>query len=204
MIVGGADAGVNEIDIALFSFLRALGTESKPFDENRDGFIMGEGSGILILESEEKALKRGANVIAWLYEAGHASDAWDRTSPSGVGAVMAMNNAVEAGGLPDVVNAHGTSTPAGDEVEHRSIREITSAPIYSVKGKIGHTFSAASVLETIYSILSMQNGIIPPCHNTNTPAFDVVTKPTRGEFNKTLNNSFGFGGKCISQIIEKN
>ncbi len=201
VIVGGADAGINQIDMGLFSFLHALGTESKPFDENRDGFIMGEGSGVLILESEEKARKRGANVIAWLHEAGHASDAWNRTAPSGEGAKTAMYDAIYAGGFPDVVNAHGTSTPAGDEVEHRSIREVTAADIYSVKGKIGHTFAAAGILETIYSILSMQNGVIPPCHNTRVPAFDVVTKPTRGEFKKTLNNSFGFGGKCISQMI---
>lgn len=203
VVVGGSDSGINHMDIGLFSYLKALGSKSMPFDENRDGFIMGEGSGVLILESEQKAKNRGANILAWLYEPGHASDAFNRTSPSGEGAKSSMLDAIYAGDFPDVVNAHGTSTPIGDKVEHECITEITpNTPIYSVKGKIGHTLAAAGILETIYSIKSMKEGIIPPCHNTRVPAFDVITKPTRGDFNRTLNNSFGFGGKCISQIIE--
>lgn len=205
VVVGGADTGANQIDMALFSYLRALGTKSMPFDKNRNGFVMGEGAGALILESEEKALKRGADVIAWLHQAGHASDAFNRTAPSGVGAKNSMLDAIYVGGYPDVVNAHGTSTPIGDEVEYNAINEACpNTPIYSVKGKIGHTFAAAGVLETIYSIMSMKESIIPPCFNTNDPAFDVVTKPTRFKIKKTLNNSFGFGGKCISQIISIN
>ena len=203
VVVGGTDSGINNMDIALFSYLKALGSKSMPFDENRDGFIMGEGSGVLILESEEKAINRGANVLAWLYEAGHASDAFNRTSPSGEGAKSSMLDAIYAGDFPDAINAHGTSTPIGDKVEYECITEIIpNTPIYSVKGKIGHTLAAAGVLETIYSIISMKESIIPPCHNTRVPAFDVVTKPTRGDYSRTLNNSFGFGGKCISQIIE--
>lgn len=205
VIVGGADAGANQIDISLFSYLRALGTKSMPFDKDRDGFIMGEGAGVLVLESEEKAKARGAHIIAWLHQAGHASDAMHRTSPSGKGAVDAMLDAIYIGGYPDVINAHGTSTPIGDKVEYESIQHACpNTPIYSVKGKIGHTFAAAGIIETIYSIMAMLENVIPPCHNVSNPAFDVVTKPTRGDLKKTLNNSFGFGGKCISQIITLN
>ena len=94
------------MDIALFSYLKALGSKSMPFDENRDGFIMGEGSGVLILESEEKAINRGANVLAWLYEAGHASDAFNRTSPSGEGAKSSMLDAIYAGDFPDAIKPY--------------------------------------------------------------------------------------------------
>jgi 3-oxoacyl-[acyl-carrier-protein] synthase II len=203
LIVGGSDIGVNGIDIPAFNILNALGTSSKPFDNSRDGFIMGEGAGCLILESEEKAKARGAKIYAYLHPIAHFSDAMDRTAPSGEGAVETMKKAAIV--KPDVINAHGTSTPIGDEVEHRSIQSLfPDIPIYSCKGKIGHTFAAAGILETIYSILSMQNSIIPHTQGCTNPMDCVIIEPIQKEIKTTLNNSFGFGGRCCSQLIEVN
>lgn len=203
IVVGGSDIGVNPIDIPAFSSLRALGSYSRPFDSDRDGFIMGEGAGCLILESEEKAKARGAKIHAYLYPVSHFSDAMDRTAPSGEGAVYTMTAAAVK--KPDVINAHGTSTPIGDQVEHDSIQKVfNNIPIYSCKGKIGHTFAAAGILETIYSILSMQNSIIPHTHGCTNPMKNVIIENTEKEIKTTLNNSFGFGGRCCSQLIEVN
>jgi len=205
VIAGGADAGITVLDIGMFSSLRALGDISMPYDKDRTGFVMGEGAGVFILESEKNAKKRGAHIHAWLYPAGHASDAFNRTAPSGVGAVASMEKALDNAFLPEVdyVNSHGTSTPAGDGVEFDAIRKITDAPITSNKGKIGHTFAAAGVIEAAYSIESMNRGIIPHCHNTANAEYDVVLEPIETNVSCVMNNSFGFGGKCISQIIEK-
>ena len=204
VIAGGSDAGVNYIDMSLFSSFKALSNESKPFDKSRSGFVMGEGAGVLILESEEKAKARGATIYAYVYPAGHASDAYNRTLPNGEGAREAMRQAIKFGGMPDAVNAHGTSTPGGDEIEYSSIVDVIGETlIYSNKGKIGHTFAAAGVIETIYSIISMNNGIIPHTYNCVDTDFNVVQKPFHKNIKKTLNNSFGFGGKCASMIIEK-
>lgn len=206
VIAAGSDAGINYIDMSLFSSLKALSNDSKPFDVDRNGFVMAEGAGALILESEEKAKARGANIYAYLYPAGHASDAFDATAPSGIGAVTSMKKAIENGGIPDVVNAHGTSTPKGDDVEYDAILSVIDnkdLPIYSNKGKIGHTFAAAGVIETIYSIISMQKGIVPHTHNCNDTIMDIVRSPFPMTINKTLNNSFGFGGKCVSMVIER-
>lgn len=203
LIVGGSDIGVNGIDIPAFDILRAMGDYSMPFDENRSGFIMGEGSGCLILESEEKAKSRGAKIYAYLYPVAHFSDAVDRTAPSGEGAVETMKKASVLN--VDVINAHGTSTPIGDKVEHESIQKLfPETPIYSCKGKIGHTFAAAGILETIYSILSMRNSVIPHTHGCKNGMKNVVTSPTKKAIQTTLNNSFGFGGRCCSQLIEVN
>lgn len=203
LVVGGSDIGVNGIDIPAFSTLRALGTYSRPFDLDRDGFIMGEGAGCFILESEEKAKARGATIYAYLHPVAHFSDAMDRTAPSGEGAYETM---VKASVLqPDAINAHGTSTPIGDKIEHESIKRIYyNTHIYSCKGKIGHTFAAAGILETIYSILSMRHSIIPHTHGCKVPMDNVVTKPLHMDIKTTLNNSFGFGGRCCSQLIEVN
>lgn len=197
VIAGGSDYGHNNIDTPLFNNLRAIGTKSMPFDKRRDGFIMGAGAAALILESEEKARKRNANILAWLYPAKHATDTDHRTQPTGIGAYETMKDQEF-----DVVNAHGTSTQLGDRVEYEAIRKISNAPIYSCKGKIGHTMAAAGILETIYSLMSMQHGIVPHCHGTTQPEYDVVIKPIEMKINRTINNSFGFGGKCVSQVIE--
>jgi 3-oxoacyl-[acyl-carrier-protein] synthase II len=200
IIVGGADAGVNGIDLSLFSSLRALGTKSRPFDNARDGFVMGEGSGCIILQSEKKAKEFGSTVYATITGIANASDAYDETQPSGMGARMCLERLNLVG--VDSVNAHGTGTPIGDRVEYDVVREFTDAPIYSNKGKIGHTFAAAGIIETIYSVLSIQHGIIPHTANCVDSVMDVVKTNIHKPVKKILNNSFGFGGKCCSMIIE--
>ena len=204
MVVGGSDAGCNPIDINVFSTLRALGNISMPFDDRREGFVMGEGAGCLILESEEKAAARGATVYGYIYQAGHASDAYDATLPSGEGARRAMKMAMQLGGSDiGAVNAHGTSTPAGDLVEYEAIKDVVGdVYIYSNKSKIGHTFAAAGILETIYSIISMNRNIVPHNQNCRQTTMNVVQSPIEVKTSKTLNNAFGFGGKCISTVIE--
>lgn len=205
VIAGGADAGCNNIDMKFFNLLQAIGTKSKPFDNERDGFIMGEGAGCLILESEEKAKARNAKIYGYVYSAGHASDAFNVTSPDGSGALTAMKQAIRNSKLnPDVINAHGTSTPIGDQVEYNAIRKILNKPIYSVKGKIGHTFAGAGILEVIYSLLSMSNHIIPQTFGCVNTKMDIVKENINKFTNVTLKNSFGFGGKCCSMIIEGN
>ena len=201
VIVGGSDAGVNAMDLYFFSVIRALGTVSRPFDKNRDGFIMGEGAGCIILQSREKAEQMGSKVYARITGVANASDAHDPTAPSGTGARACLEK-LDLTGV-DSVNSHGTSTPLGDVVEYNVVREFTDAPIYSNKGKIGHTFAAAGVLETIYSILSIQNGVIPHTAGCKDTDMDVVTENIETDVKKVLVNSFGFGGKCCSIIVEK-
>lgn len=204
VIVGGSDNGVNEVDLEVFTSLRALGNKSMPFDDDRDGFVMGEGAGCMILETEQKAKARGAKIYGYLYPVAHASDAFDRTNPSGVGAVNVMNKAMQNAEVFDVdyVNAHGTSTMIGDKVEYESISKIGDYLVTSNKGKIGHTFAAAGILETIYSLLSIHHNVIPHTQNcVNTEFERVVTKPIQTNIDFVLNNSFGFGGKCASLVI---
>tara|TARA_B100000902_G_scaffold129323_1_gene128485 strand:+ start:1265 stop:2407 length:1143 start_codon:yes stop_codon:yes gene_type:complete len=204
VICGGSDNGINEVDLEVFSSLRALGNKSMPFDNNRDGFVMGEGGGCMILESEEKAIMRGARIHAWLYPVAHASDAFDRTNPSGSGARIVMNKALENAEVDtvDYVNAHGTSTPVGDRVEYEAIQDIGDLLVTSNKGKIGHTFAAAGILETIYSVLSIQHNIIPHTYNCiNTEYKNIVKSPIKTDVDFVMNNSFGFGGKCASLVI---
>ena len=206
MVVGGTDAGYNGIDIPMFKSWKALGLQAKPFDVDRRGFVMGEGSGCLILESAQNAISRGAHIYAWLYPAGQSSDAYNRVAPQGRGAIAAMEKAMENGPTPDVVNTHGTGTLIGDSVEYTAIDKVLGGqiPLYSVKGKIAHTMAAAGILETIYSIASMQAGIIPGTYGCKNPEYDINVDVVEHDTNVTLNNSFGFGGKCASMIIEKN
>jgi 3-oxoacyl-[acyl-carrier-protein] synthase II len=200
VVVGGADSGINKIHMKWFSALRALSNRSMPFDRNRSGFVMGEGAGCIILQSEKKARQMGSKVYARITGIASTSDAFDPTAANGIGARMCLDK-LDLSNV-DAVNAHGTSTPLGDPIEFEVVREYTNAPIYSNKGKIGHTLSAAGVIETIYSVMSIENGIIPHTANCNDPEFDVVTKNIHTKVNKVLNNSFGFGGKCCSMTIE--
>jgi 3-oxoacyl-[acyl-carrier-protein] synthase II len=211
VVVGGADNGSNVIDISFFNSLQALSNHSAPFDDKRDGFVIGSGAGALILESEEKARARGAPIHATVFSAGNASDGFDRTAPSGKGACLAMEKALINAKVDtvDFVNAHGTGTPAGDRVEYDSIIKVVGdKPIYSNKGKIGHTLAAAGVIETIYSIESMNKQILPPNFNFKNASYDVAQNLVRKPiyFDKktayTLNNSFGFGGKCSSMVVQ--
>ena len=203
-----SDHGVEEADVGFFRQLGAIGTKSCPFDDDRDGFIMGEGSGAFILESEEKANKRNANIIAYLHTPGFGSDITSPTSPDpdGAGAKLSMRNALKDNNV-SFVNAHGTSTPMGDEIEYNAIKEVVgNVPIVSNKSKIGHTMGACGIIEAIYTIKSLQSGQIPDNHNITKCSFDtdgMITNKNRTITGKmALNNSFGFGGKCASQLIE--
>ena len=203
-----SDHGVEEADVGFFRQLGAIGTKSCPFDDDRDGFIMGEGSGAFILESEEKANKRNANIIAYLHTPGFGSDITSPTSPDpdGAGAKLSMRNALKDNNV-SFVNAHGTSTPMGDEIEYNAIKEVLgNVPIVSNKSKIGHTMGACGIIEAIYTIKSLQSGQIPDNHNITKCSFDtdgMITNKNRTITGKmALNNSFGFGGKCSSQLIE--
>jgi 3-oxoacyl-(acyl-carrier-protein) synthase len=220
VIVGGADAGVFEMAIKYFNAIGALGNKNAPFDDNREGFVMGEGAGILILQSQKKVKEFQSKIYATLYPTGSASDAFDLTSPAedGRGAKIALTKALKNADVHDsmpihidAISAHGTSTQIGDPIEYKVVTDyFGSVPIYSPKSKIGHTLAAAGILETIYAIESMTNKIIPHCQNLNTCSFDthncLVKEPTKLNTNQykfmTLNNSFGFGGKCVSQVIE--
>lgn len=201
VIVGGADAGINANDLRFFTMIKAIGDRSRPFDKNRTGFVMGEGAGCIILQSHEKAKAMGSKVYARLTGSSNGSDAFNATAPSGTGARVCLSKLNLEG--VDSVNAHGTSTPLGDQVEYSVVREFTNAPIYSNKGKIGHTFAAAGVLETIYSILSIQNGCIPFNAGCTETDMDINLENIYTDVKKVLVNSFGFGGKCCSLIVEK-
>ena len=214
VIVGGSDAGVREIALKYFASIGALGNKNCPFDDNREGFVMGEGAGVMILQSAEKVREYGSKIHAKLFPVGAATDGFDLTSPAtdGRGAKIAINKAISK--LPtsniDMVSAHATSTPAGDGVEYMTITDkFGDIPIYAPKSKIGHTLSAASILECIYSIESMKRRVIPACFNLNTASYDYTNSLVRTPVSlsgsntlRTLNNSFGFGGKCASQVIE--
>lgn len=213
VVVGGADGGVFEIAMKYFAAIGALGNNNVPFDDEREGFMMGEGGGVLILQSKENVRKYQSKVHAKLYPVGSASDAFDLTSPAedGRGAKLALDKALREIDHIDAVSAHATSTPVGDPVEYKVITErLPNTPIYAPKGKIGHTLAASGILETIYAIESMKNKIIPHCQNMKVCSYDtynvLVRKPIeiKGSVLRTLNNSFGFGGKCASQVIEVN
>lgn len=211
VIVGGVDAGVFEMSIKYFASIGALGNHNAPFDDNREGFVMGEGGGVLILQNYEKVQEYKSTVYAKLYPVGTASDAFDLTSPAkdGRGAKIALKKALSYVEDVDVISAHATSTTIGDPIEYMVVTEhLPNVPIYAPKSKIGHTLAAAGILETIYAIESMKNGIIPHCQNMIKCSYDTYNllfkTPTSmtGSILKTLNNSFGFGGKCASQVIE--
>jgi 3-oxoacyl-[acyl-carrier-protein] synthase II len=213
VIVGGGDAGCFPIAIKYFGALNAMGNHSCPFDDGRTGFVMGDGAGVLILQSAEMVKKYNSTVHAVLYPPGLTNDAYDDTSPSpdGRGAKSAMTKALKnVPGPIDAVNAHATSTLIGDTVEYQSIIDhLGPTPIYAPKSKIGHTMAASGIVETIYAIESMKANIIPHIHNLVTSTIDqsncLVRKNTsyanHGTL-RTLNNSFGFGGKCASQVVE--
>jgi 3-oxoacyl-[acyl-carrier-protein] synthase II len=219
VVAGCADANVFWEFVKHFSLMGALGNKNCPFDDTREGFVMGDGSGCLILQSEKKVKEYNSTIHATLYPAGYASDALDMTSPApdGRGGKIAIQNALKNAemfnSMPifiDAVSAHATSTIIGDPIEYKTIiNHFGKIPIYAPKSKIGHTIGSAGVLETIYAIESMKNNIIPHCQNLKNCSFDeencIVREPqSYGKINpkRTLNNSFAFGGKCISQVIE--
>ena len=212
VICGSGDAGSHRIAMKYFMAINALGNVNTPFDDTREGFVMGNGTGVLVLASQKSVEKYGATVHATLYPAGLASDAFDQTSPAqdGRGARLAMSKALASKVSIDAVSAHATSTPVGDIIEYAAVTDcVKDIPIYAPKSKIGHTLAGAGIVETIYAIESMKFGIIPHIHNLKEASMDVHNCLVREnkKFDdkpilRTLNNSFGFGGKCAAQIIE--
>lgn len=211
VVVGSGDAGTNKMAMNFFSLMHALGNHSKPFDDSREGFVMGEGFGVLILQSEAMVKKYNSTVHATLYPVGLASDAFDYTSPAndGRGSKLALYKALIHVDTIDAINAHATSTPIGDQIEYNIMSDYCpNIPLYAPKGKLGHTLAGSGLIETIYSIESMKHGIIPHVHNLKECSFDIhktiVRVPTKigKSVIRTLNNAFGFGGKCGSQVIE--
>ena len=225
MIAGGAEAAVCRAGVAGFAAARALSTSfndsptkaSRPWDKDRDGFVMGEGSGIVVLEEYEHAKKRGAKIYAEVLGYGMSGDAHHITSPAedGGGAYRAMRAALKNSklSLEDIgyINAHGTSTPAGDAIEVTAMKRLfgdhaKNLAISSTKSAIGHLLGAAGAVESIFSIFAMQDGIVPPTLNLDNPSegCDLNLVPHKAQeknLDYVMSNSFGFGGTNASLIF---
>lgn len=225
MITGGAEAPITKMSIAGFCANTALSTNpdpntaSRPFDANRDGFIIGEGAGILILEELNFALNRGANIYAEIVGYGSTGDAYHITAPApgGEGGIRCMRQAIEDGNLLpqeiDYVNAHGTSTEYNDKYETMAIKEVFGEHAYqlavsSTKSMTGHLLGAAGAVEAIFTILAIKESILPPTINLETPDpecdLDYVPKAARKkEINAAMSNSLGFGGHNATIVFKK-
>lgn len=224
VIAGGAEAGIVDFAVAGFDVMGALSRHnddperaSRPFDATRDGFVMGEGSGIVVLESLQHAKARGARILGEIHGYGLTADAYHATAPreDGLGAFEAMDQAVlEAGIVPgdiDYINAHATSTALGDLGETHALKRLLgenaySTPISSTKSMMGHLMGAAGAVETIVCLKVIEHGIIPPTINYETPDpecdLDCVPNVARpATVNITLTNSFGFGGHNASLVV---
>ena len=225
MVAGGTEAAICRIGLAGFAAARALSTHfndtperaSRPYDKGRDGFVMGEGSGIVVLEEYEHAKARGANIYAEIVGYGMSGDAYHITAPAadGNGGFRSMRAALKRAELNpediDYINAHGTSTPLGDEIELGAVKRLFGDHAYnlamsSTKSAIGHLLGAAGSVEAIYSILAIQNNVVPPTLNLDDPsdscdielvAHTAQERPVR----RVLSNSFGFGGTNASLIF---
>lgn len=228
IVCGGSEAVVTEAGIGGFNAMKALSernddpmTASRPFDLNRDGFVLGEGAGAIILEEYEHAKRRGANIIAELAGGGLSADAYHLTAPhpEGLGAYNVMKNALQDAGMKpediDYINVHGTSTPLGDISEITAIQRVFgdhafNINISSTKSMTGHLLGAAGAIEAIASILATVHDIVPPTinHFTDDPAFDsrlnfTFNKAQKRVVNVALSNTFGFGGHNASVIFKK-
>ncbi len=187
-------------------------TASRPYDINRDGFVIAGGAGMVILEDEEHAKKRGANILAKISGYYANSDGYDMVAPSGEGAARCMKGAMKDAGLEiDYINTHGTSTPVGDVAELKAINEVFSSnspAISSTKSMTGHSLGATGAHEAIYSIMMINNGFIAPTINIDelcdeAKDLDIVTETRDCEINNVLSNSFGFGGTNASLVLSK-
>jgi 3-oxoacyl-[acyl-carrier-protein] synthase II len=227
MVAGGAESPVNRLALAGFCSCKALSTAfnetpkraSRPYDRDRDGFVMGEGAGCVVLESYEHARARGAKIYAEIIGYGLSGDAYHITAPSpdGDGAYRAMAAALKRAGLTpkdiDYVNAHGTSTPMGDEIELRAIERLVgnaaaTISMSSTKSSIGHLLGAAGAVEAIFCILAIRDGVAPPTLNLENPsvetAMDLVPQVAKHRrIDTALSNSFGFGGTNASVIFRR-
>jgi 3-oxoacyl-[acyl-carrier-protein] synthase II len=227
MVAGGTESAINRIGIAGFSACRALSTKfndrpeqaSRPYDKDRDGFVMGEGAGCVVLESYEHAAARGAKIYAEVAGYGMSGDAFHITAPdeSGDGAFRAMAAAIKRAGISpsdiDYINAHGTSTPLGDEIEIRAVEKILgnaprSLSMSSTKSAIGHLLGAAGAVEAIFSLLAIRDQIVPPTLNLDhlsvETGIDLVPHKARlREVEFVLSNSFGFGGTNACLVFKR-
>jgi len=227
MVAGGAESPVNRIGVAGFAACKALSTgfndrpkeSSRPYDRDRDGFVMGEGAGCVVLESYEHAKARGARIHAEIIGYGMSGDAYHITAPApdGDGAFRCMKTALKRAGLTiddvDYVNAHGTSTPLGDEIELGAVQRLLGnrepkLSMSSTKSAIGHLLGAAGAVEAIYSILALRDQVAPPTRNLDNPsvetAIDLVPHVARKrKIDVVLSNSFGFGGTNASLVLRR-
>jgi 3-oxoacyl-[acyl-carrier-protein] synthase II len=227
MVAGGAESPVNRVSLAGFSALRALSTgfnddptrASRPYDKDRDGFVMGEGAGVVVLEALEHAKARGARIYGELIGYGLSGDAYHITAPApdGDGAFRCMTAALKRAGLTaaevDYINAHGTSTPMGDEIELGAVQRLVGnaagrVSMSSTKSCVGHLLGAAGAIEAIFSILAIRDGIAPPTINLDNPSVDtpidlVAHQARKREINVALSNSFGFGGTNASLVFRR-
>jgi 3-oxoacyl-[acyl-carrier-protein] synthase II len=227
MVAGGAESPINRLSLAGFAACRALSTNfnddptraSRPYDRDRDGFVMGEGAGVVVVEEYEHAKARGAKIYAEIVGYGLSGDAFHITSPTedGDGAYRCMQAAIKRAGIEpadiDYINAHGTSTPLGDEIELKAVERIVGnaaakMAMSSTKSSIGHLLGAAGAVEAIFSVLAMRDQVAPPTLNLDNPsvetAIDLV--PHKGQpraIDVVLSNSFGFGGTNASLIMRR-
>lgn len=226
MVAGGSEAAVCRLGIAGFNACRALSTAfndeptraSRPWDKDRDGFVMGEGAGVMVLEEYEHAKKRGATIYAEVLGYGYTGDAYHITSPSedGDGGYRAMKKALEKAKITpsqiDYVNAHGTSTPPGDMVELMALKRLFGDDIYktsisSTKSAIGHLLGAAGSVESVFSVLAIKDGVLPPTLNLENPSegcegIDFVPLVAKEKKVKiAMSNSFGFGGTNVALVF---
>ncbi len=227
MLAGGAEAAISRLGIAGFVSCKALSTHfndepekaSRPYDRDRDGFVMGEGAGVVVLEELEHAKARGAKIYGEVIGYGMSGDAYHITAPSedGDGALRSMQAAVKRAGISahdiDYINAHGTSTPLGDEIELGAVERLMGNKIggltmSSTKSAVGHLLGAAGAVEAIFSLLAMRDNVAPPTLNLDNPSvtteIDLVPgTPRPMEINTVLSNSFGFGGTNASLIFRR-
>ena len=227
MVAGGAESPVNRLALAGFAALRALSTAfndqptraSRPYDKDRDGFVMGEGAGAVVLEDLEHAKARGAKIYAEVIGYGMSGDAYHITAPApdGDGAYRCMTMAVKRAGITtadiDYINAHGTSTPLGDEIELGAVQKLVgnnagTISMSSTKSCIGHLLGAAGAVEAIFSILAIRDGVAPPTINLDNPSVEtpidlVPHKARKRDIDVALSNSFGFGGTNASLIFRR-
>ena len=228
MIAGGAEAATSPTTVAAFASMKALSSRndapeeaSRPWDKDRDGFVLGDGAGVLVLEEYEHAKARGAKIYAEVVGGGLSSDAYHMTAPhpEGIGVVRVMENCLKDAGLKpedvDTINTHGTSTPLGDVAELKAISQVFGAHapninINSTKSMTGHLLGAAGAIEAIASILAMKHGIVPPTINHTTvdenidPKLNLtLNKAQKRDVNVAISNTFGFGGHNACVVFKK-